>query len=338
MQRFIGVAVVAIVIAVLPRFVPAYTAFELTYVGAYAIAILGLVVLTGMSGQISLGHGAFLAIGGYTVAILAHNLGVPYWVSIPLAAIACGAFGVLIGLVALRLEGVYLALATFSLAVATPSILKHFTSLTGGVGGLQLPSFGAPAAFEEAVTPERWLYYATWIIVAITFLATSLLLAGSVGRSLRALRDNEIAAVSFGVNPYFYKTLAFGWSAALAGVGGAIVAIATAYISPDIFGLTLSITLLVGAVLGGIDSLWGALVGGFVIEFLPLWAQNISPAAPSVVYGIALILVMIFMPGGIVGTLRRLVPRGEPLAANGSASQAVPSTPAPVAVKQSSRD
>ncbi|HMD02507.1 MAG TPA: branched-chain amino acid ABC transporter permease, partial [Candidatus Baltobacteraceae bacterium] len=118
-----------------------------------------------------------------------------------------------------------------------------------------------------------------------------------------ALRDSEVAAVSCGINPYFYKTLAFGWSAAYAGVAGAILALATAYVSPDAYAFSLSLTLVIGAVLGGLETLWGALLGGLIVEFLPLWAQRVNAAAPAVVYGIALIAVMIVWPGGIAGAL-----------------------------------
>ena len=298
-RRYGSVALVALLIAVLPHFIPSYGAFELTYVGAYAIGILGLIVLTGASGQISLGHGAFFAIGGYTVALLGQKLGVPYWISLPLAALASGVVGLGLGLVALRLEGIYLALATFALAVATPSTLKHFKALTGGSQGVVLSPLAVPGPLHGLITPEQWLYYVTWTLAGVFFFATSLALHSRLGRALHALRDNEIAAVSFGVNPHRYKTIAFGWSAAYAGVAGAIVATATAYASPDAYGIALSLALVTGAVLGGLDTLWGALIGGVIVEFLPLWAQNINPAAPSVIYGIALILFTIFLPGGI---------------------------------------
>ena len=291
----------------LPAFVPSYVAFEFTYVAAYAIAILGLIILTGLGGQISLGGGAFVAVGGYAVAILAQRLDLPFWLTIPLAAILSGLAGLLIGPIALRLEGVYLALATFALALAVPSILKRFRGFTGGVGGLVLQPVAAPKFGGATMTSEQWLYYIAWALVGVLFLATSVVLRGRVGRALRALRDNEIAAISFGVDPFFYKTLAFGWSAAYAGVAGAIIALATAFVSPDTYGLTLSLALLIGAVLGGLETMWGALAGGIIVEFLPLWAQKVSAAAPSVVYGIALILVMIFMPAGIAGTLQRAV-------------------------------
>ena len=303
--RLISIALAIVVIAVLPALAPSFIVFDFIYVAAYAIAILGLIILTGMNGQISLGHGAFMALGGYVAAVLAHNAGWPYWVGVPLAAVASGVFGILIGLIALRLAGVYLALATFSLAVATPSFLKHYKSITGGFGGMSLDAVKGPAWFP--LSGQDWLYYVTWAVTGAVFLLSALLVKGKFGRALRALRDNPIAAVSFGVNPYFYKTLAFGWSAVLAGIGGAFLALATAYVSPDTFTFALSITLLIGAVLGGISTFWGALVGAIVIEFLPFVAQKINAGAPGVVYGVTLILMMLFVPDGIVGGLQRLM-------------------------------
>jgi branched-chain amino acid transport system permease protein len=301
----VGIAVVAI--AILPAIVPTFVVFDFIYVAAYAIAILGLIILTGMNGQISLGHGAFMALGGYVVAVLAHNLGWPYWVGVPLAAVASGAFGLVIGAIALRLAGVYLALATFSLAVATPSFLKHYKSITGGFGGLSLDAVKAPAGLP--FDGQQWLYYVAWAIAGAAFLASALIVRGKFGRALRALRDHPIAAISFGVNPYSYKTLAFGWSAVLSGIAGAFLAMTTAYVSPDTFTFALSITLLIGAVLGGMMTFWGALVGAIVIEFLPLVAQQVNAGAPSVVYGVTLILMMLFVPDGIVGGLQRLTRR-----------------------------
>ncbi|MDB5042738.1 MAG: inner-rane translocator [Candidatus Eremiobacteraeota bacterium] len=307
MARAIRVGIAVVVIAILPAIVPSFVVFDFIYVAAYAIAILGLIILTGMNGQISLGHGAFMALGGYVVAVLAHNLGWPYWVGVPLAALASGAFGLVIGAIALRLAGVYLALATFSLAVATPSFLKHYKSITGGFGGLSLDAVKAPAGLPTS--GQQWLYYVAWAIAGAAFLASALIVRGKFGRALRALRDNPIAAISFGVNPYSYKTLAFGWSAVLSGIAGAFLAMTTAYVSPDTFTFALSITLLIGAVLGGMMTFWGALVGAIVIEFLPLVAQQVNAGAPSVVYGVTLILMMLFVPDGIVGGLQRLTRR-----------------------------
>ncbi|HEY5340005.1 MAG TPA: branched-chain amino acid ABC transporter permease, partial [Candidatus Aquilonibacter sp.] len=161
-----------------------------------------------------------------------------------------------------------------------------------------------PGLLAHVIDGERWLYVETWLIAAVLFVLTWLLLRGRVGRSLRALRDNEIAAASFGIDPVRYKSFAFALSAAYAGIAGALIARATAYVSPDTYSLQLSIALVIGLVLGGLDTLWGALIGGFIVEFLPLWAQSINTAASSLIYGIALIVVMILMPGGIAGVFR----------------------------------
>jgi branched-chain amino acid transport system permease protein len=329
------VTVAVLIVAILPWVVPSFVVFDLIFVAAYTIAILGLIILTGMNGQISLGHGAFMALGGYIVAVGAHSAGWPYWVGVPLAAICCGVFGLLFGLIALRLAGVYLALATFSLAVATPPFLKHYKSITGGFGGLSLQAVQTPGSFP--LDSQRWLYYVAWTVVGLAFLSSALLVRGKFGRALRALRDNPVAAISFGVNPYIYKTLAFGWSAVLAGIAGAFYAIPTAYVSPDSFSFALSITLLIGAVLGGMMTFWGALAGGVVVEFLPLVAQQINAAAPSVVYGVALILVMMFVPDGVVGGLLRLIRRFRPAPPQPALESSTPSA-APVAVGPPSRE
>lgn len=305
--RSLGIAAFAVLIVALPWIVAPYAIFELTYVGAYAIAILGLVILIGHSGQISLGHGAFIACGGYMVAILLQGAGWPYAISIPLAAVACAILGFGLGAIALRLERIYLALATFALGASVSPLLKRFKHVTGGVQGITLPSPHAPAAFAN-LRAETWFYYLTWAIGALLFVVTFFVLRGRVGRSLRALRDSEVAAISFGVNPVFYRTLAFGWSAAYAGIAGGLLAIITAYVSPDVYDISLSLTLLAGAVMGGLDMMWGAVIGGAAIVYLPLWSQRVNPAFSSIVYGLAEILIMMFMPGGIAGTLGRLFP------------------------------
>jgi len=302
-----AVALVALLAIAAPLVLPSFVAFELAYAGAYAIAILGLIVLTGHNGQISLGHGAFAAIGGYMVAIGAERAGVPAWAGLPLAGAICAVFGTLVGVVALRLSGAYLALATFALAVAVPPTLKRFGAFTGGSQGITLSPVGVPAPLGGVLGPERFLYYVTWAILALLCALTWYLLAGRLGRTLRALRDNEIAAISFGIDPFRYKSLAFGWSAAYAGIAGGLLALTTAYVNPDVYALQLSITLLTGTVLGGLETLWGAIVGGLVVEFLPLWAQSVNPAASSLVYGVSLIVVMIAMPAGIAGTLPRVL-------------------------------
>lgn len=307
--------VLAVVVAVLPSFVSAFRAQQLAYVAIYLIALIGLNVLTGYTGQISLGHGAFMAIGGYTTAILMADHGVKDVWTIPVAALVTGVAGFLFGLPALRLSGLYLALATFAIAVSAPAVIKRFEDFTGGGSGINL--FGVPE-LTASLTPVEilgrelsfndWLYYLTWTVALIGYVVAWLLLRGRTGLAFRAVRDSETAAQSAGVGLPRYKTLAFGVSAAYAGVAGSLFAIATTFVNPDTFPITLSILLLVGVVVGGLGSLVGLIAGAVFIQFLPIWAQEISksPGAPSIVSGVLLIALMFVLPMGAAGLIARL--------------------------------
>ncbi len=302
--RGAGLAALVALALALPFIFPGRT-YELARTGMYLIAILGLNVLTGYTGQISLGHGAFMAIGGYTTGVIVFHTSLAGIWTIPLAALVAGLVGFLFGFPALRLSGVYLALATFALAVAVPPILKRFDGLTGGSGGLTLDLLEAPFGLD--IRPARWIYYLTLGLALLLFGLTWLLLRGRTGRAFRAVRDSEVAAASSGVNLAAYKTLAFGLSAAYAGIAGSLLVIDTAYISPDTFPVSLSILLLTGLVVGGLGALSGLVVGALFVEFLPIWAQDVSQQAPSVIYGVVLIAVIFLLPGGASSLLRRLL-------------------------------
>ena len=364
-QRIFGFVVFAAFVAfvlLLPQFISDFRARDYAYVGIYLIALLGLNILTGYTGQISLGHGAFMAIGGYTTAILMagnEQFGGPtaggvqdVW-TLPIAGLVAGLFGLAFGLPALRLSGLYLALATFAIAIAMPSTVKRFEEYTGGGQGIQL--FGlpeltgsnavapadpnAPATFELlglTFTQNDWMYYLAWSIALVAFAVAWLVLRGRTGRAFRAVRDSETAAVSSGVSFAHYKTLAFGISAAYAGVAGGLFAIASAFVNPDTFPIALSIFLLVGIVVGGLGGLSGLVVGAIFVAFLPLWAQGqdlgsllpdsviqgdtvpipilgdflfkgtSAPGGPAIVYGIVLILLMFVLPNGVGGLFRRI--------------------------------
>jgi branched-chain amino acid transport system permease protein len=352
----------AAVVLFLPRVISDFRAQQFAYVGIYLTALIGLNILTGFTGQISLGHGAFMLIGGYTTAILISNQEPPLeflghqftndmrdiW-TIPLAGLVAGIIGFLFAFPALRLSGLYLALATFAIAVAAPSIVKKFEDFTGGGGGINLfdvegrtgRSTTDPVTFEtiEGVdilgfhisTFNEWLYYLCWTIAIVMFGVAWLLLRGRFGRTLRAVRDSELAAASSGVNLARYKTLAFGISAFYAGVAGSLLAIATTFVNPDTFPITLSIFLLVGVVVGGLGSLWPLVFGAIFIHFMQIeWAQRVeavipnwlpllgdvdtdAPGAPAVAFGVVLILIMLAFPGGAAGlvhSLRSLATRG----------------------------
>ena len=307
--------VLAVAVFVLPSFVSAFRAQQLAYVAIYLVAIIGLNVLTGYTGQISLGHGAFMAIGGYTTAILMVDHGVKDIWTIPIAALVTGVIGFLFGIPALRLSGLYLALATFAIAVSMPAVIKRFEGFTGGGGGINL--FGLPE-LTASLTPVEvlgqelvfndWLYYLCWTIALVGYVIAWLFLGGRTGLALRAVRDSETAAQSSGVSLPRYKTLAFGVSAAYAGVAGSLFAIATTFVNPDTFPVALSILLLVGVVVGGLGSLVGLVAGAVFIQFLPIWSQEVSksPGAPSVVSGLILIALMFVLPMGFAGLIARL--------------------------------
>jgi len=303
-RQLIVIGIVLLAACALPFLVSNYRTFQFTMVLVYATALLGLNILTGYNGQISLGHGAFYAIGAYTAAILMDKAGVPYWATIPVAGAVCLVAGFLFGLPALKLEGLYLALATFALGVSLPHLLKyhHLEKITGGVQGIVIakpdPPFGLP------LNPDQWLYYFTLAItVAMFFLAWNLL-RGRIGRALVAIRDQHIAAEAMGVNNAMVKSLAFGASAMYTGVAGALGAIAIQFVAPDSFNIFVSIVFLVGIVIGGLASISGAIYGALFIQFVPNIADEISKAAPWAIFGVFLIAFVYLMPAGIAGAVR----------------------------------
>lgn len=315
----LALLVVLALACALPFLVGGYRTFQLTLALVYAIAILGLNILTGYNGQFSLGHGAFYAIGAYTAAILMGHWEVGYYWTLPAAGVVCFAAGFLFGFPALRLEGLYLALATFALAVATPQILKssHLAPLTGGVQGIVILKPDPPA--WAPVSQDQWLYLFTLAVALVLFVGAWNLLRGRTGRAIKAIRDNPIAAEAMGVNLALYKTLTFGVSAFYTGVAGALGAIVIQFVAPDSFTVFLSITLLVGLVVGGLASIPGAIFGGLFVQFIPNIAEEISKAAPWAIYGIFLIVFMYLMPYGVWGLVRRLHQRIEQLRQRNSA-------------------
>jgi branched-chain amino acid transport system permease protein len=302
-----GVAalIVALVLALsLPFTMSGFRLFQFTQVLIYAIALLGLNMLTGYNGQFSLGHGAFYAIGAYTTAIMIDRWNIGYGWTIPVAGLLCLGTGFLFGRPALRLEGLYLALATFSLALAIPQILKYFEHWTGGSQGIVLSKPKAP--FRLPLTEDQWLYFMTLAVAILLFILAWNLLRGRTGRAIVAIRDNHIAAEAMGINNALYKSVIFGVSAAYTGVAGALSALAIAFVAPDSFNVFLSITLLTGIVIGGFATIFGAIYGALFIQFVPNWAQDISKAAPWAIFGVFLIVFMYVMPRGIAGFLQLL--------------------------------
>ncbi len=305
------IIVVGVIALSFPFLASGYHIYQGAQVLIFAVALLGLNLLTGFNGQISLGHGAFFAIGGYGAAILITKFGLPYWAAIPLASIVCFVAGFLFGFPALRFGGLYLALATFALAVATPQILsyKGFDAFTGGSQGLTLMKPHAP--FGIGLNADQWLYLVCLAWAAALYWAARNLVRGRIGRGLVAIRDQPIAAETMGINAALYKTTCFGVSALYAGVAGGLSAIAVGFVSPESFGLPLSLAFLVGIVVGGLGSLGGALFGALFIEFVPNIADQLTvnfgegaKALPGAIYGVLLILVMAALPTGVAGAVR----------------------------------
>ena len=304
--RSIAIAVLLVLACVLPFLVSNFRVFQFTMVLVYAIVLLGLNMLTGYNGQISLGHGAFYAIGAYTAAILMDRFGAPYWLTVPVAAFVCLVAGFLFGLPALRLEKVYLALATFALGVALPQILKSkgLEHWTGGVQGIVITKPDAP--FGIALSADQWLYFFTLAVTVAMFVLAVNLLRGRIGLAMVAIRDHPLAASAMGIDIAMYKSLTFGVSAMYTGVGGALGAIAVQFVAPDSFTAFLSIAFLVGIVVGGLATIEGAIFGAIFIQFVPNVADQISKAAPWAIYGIVLIAFMYLMPGAVSGVIRQV--------------------------------
>jgi branched-chain amino acid transport system permease protein len=282
---------------VLPHVVEDFRLIEFARVGQYFIAMLGLYVLTEYTGQVSIGHGAFMAIGGYTTGVLVIHRDWTDWQTIPAAALVAGVAGLLFGIPALRLRGHYLALATFALAVSVPAVLKKWESLTGGSTGLLFPTFHS----------NRWYYNATWACAGVLVVLAWLVLSSPVGRTWRALRDSEIAAATFGVRVPLYKTLAFGMSSAFAGVAGSILVIVSLGANPNSFPVQLSIYLLVGVAFGGFASIPGILAGAVLVQYAqvyaPKWFSD-NPGIPTLAIGAALVLGAFAAAGATVLTNR----------------------------------
>ena len=313
--RLIALGGGLVVLAVIPFAMKNFYIFQITLAIIYAIAILGLNLLTGFNGQFSLGHSAFYAIGAYTAAIMMDGFDINYAWTLPAAAVICFIFGFLFGLPALRLEGVYLALATFALAIAIPQMLKSslVEHWTGGVQGITIIKPDAP--FGLPLNSDQWLYLFTIAVAVVMYVCANNLVKSRTGRALIAIRDHPIAASAMGINVSLYKSLTFGVSALYTGVAGALGAIAISFVAPDSFTFSLAIALFVGLVVGGTGSIPGTFFGGLFVLFVPNIAEQFSKGLAGAVYGIILLLVIYLMPTGAAGLVRlissRLVQQGR---------------------------
>jgi len=312
--------------------VSAYDNFQIAQVGAYLVAIAGLTVLTGLNGQISLGHGALMAIGAYAAALISLHANLPLVAVLILATAAAALAGVIIGLGAARLRGPYLAGATLALAIGLPAVAYRWPGELGGGTGLTIVQPTPPSFLGTNFDPQEWIAWISGICAVITLIVLANLIRSRYGRSFRAVRDDEIAASLAGIHVARTQVLAFVVSSACAGLGGALFAISTGTVNPLGFPLSLSIALLAAAVIGGLGSLTGAIWGAILVVYLPQWAtsfsdtfglsKGVSSNLAFGIYGLALVVAMLVAPGGIQGGVRRL--------ANGvRARRARSSSPAP---------
>jgi branched-chain amino acid transport system permease protein len=296
----------AVLLLAAPYLVSGYVLSQLHFICIYAIVGLGLMLLVGYTGQISLGHAAFLAVGAYTEALL-QGAGAPFIVSISCAALFAAVVGVIVGLPALRLKGIYLAIATLAFNVIVEEIITRWESVTGGNQGKLLK---AVEIFGYRLSSQESFYYLCLALTALSALALVNILRSPTGRAFVAIRDSEISASCMGINLARYKTMSFALSAALTGVGGALYAHKVNFISPEQFTLIQSIELVTIVIIGGIGSLHGAVLGAAFIIVLPQaisiakdWLPDAVPQSgiQSIVFGLILIGFIIFEPYGLYG-------------------------------------
>jgi branched-chain amino acid transport system permease protein len=296
--------------------VGAFTDLQLSSIAAYTIALAGLTVLVGHNGQLSLGHGAFVAIGAYTTALIQEHTSLPLVVVLLAATGVTAVAGAVVGVAAARLRGPYLAGATLALAVALPSVATKYSSIFGGGQGITVNPLTPPSSLGLSFPAERWVAWLSILSALVVLVLLANLLRSRVGRSFRAVRDDEISASLAGVHVARTQVLAFVVSAACAGLAGAFFAYNIQLVAPAGFTLTLSIALLTGIVIGGIGSLVGAVWGAIVLVYLSREVTDLAPhlhissaAGANVAllaYGVILIAVMLVFPQGIQGALRRL--------------------------------
>jgi branched-chain amino acid transport system permease protein len=302
----------AALLAVVSLLLSAYNDFQLAEVAADVMALAGLVVLTGDNGQISLGHGALMAVGAYTAALLITHTHLPLALEL-LAAVAAGAvFGLVVGVPASRMRGPYLAGMTLALAVGLPLLAVRFATVLGGEEGLSVPPPSPPGTLDA----QRWLAWITLLATVLLLVLLGNLRRSHLGRAMRAVRDDEVAAALSGISVMRTQVVAFSVSAACAGLAGAFLGLSSGVVNPGEFPVALSVSLLAGLVLGGSSSLIGVWWGATLLVFLPGWTTSVSrhlglttsqeANVSLLLYGVLLVVVMLVAPEGIQGGLRRL--------------------------------
>jgi branched-chain amino acid transport system permease protein len=315
-----------------------YTNYNITEVAIFAISAAGLTVLTGINGQVSLGHGALMMIGAYTTSVLlTWHTDLPMLLVLVASIATTGVAGAIVGIAGARLRGPYLAGATLALAVALPQVPSHFASIFGGNQGLSVPSPAPPAFLGANFSPEQWLAWITLAAAVITFFLLANLVRSSTGRRFRMVRDNEVAARLSGIDVARTQVLAYVISAACAGLAGSLFAYWVTVTSPSGFTLTLSLSLLTAIVIGGLGSLSGAVVGSFILVYLPVWtgglasglnlSSNVANNVPMAIYGIVLIVAILLFPRGIAGGVASVRDNAMKMIRSNRSSNVLPTAP-----------
>jgi branched-chain amino acid transport system permease protein len=316
--RLVSGAAVVVVVTAMPACLQGFQLNRLTDALIIVLAVIGLNLLTGFGGQISLGHSAFFGLGAYTTGIFVSKYEWNAALTFPIAIVLCFVVGLLVGLPALRLRGLYLALVTLTLAVIFPSVVRRFDSLTGGSDGLKSLGMDPPDVvyFFGREGEARFMYWTVIVCIAISMAVVLGVMKSSVGRAIVALRDNEIAGAVMGINRARFRTILFGISGAIAGLAGSLYALKVGIIVPDQFGILMSINFVIGMVLGGKGSFAGPVVGGLAVYYIPVWTSDVGNGAISgVFFGVAVIAITFVLPGGVtkgLSSLRRRVLVVEP--------------------------
>jgi len=294
-----GIAVLAI--AALTAFGGGYLVYVVNLIGIFALVAIGLNLLIGFSGQTSLGHAGFFAIGAYASALLAARFGLPFWLAVPIGSLVATAIGAFIALPALRLKNLYLAIATLAFGVVTQKLIFEWRALTGGGAGLQVPM---PSLFGLTIGDGNRMIWVIAATLAAGTWAAATLAAGRTGRALTMLRESEAAAACIGIHVARYKVIAFALSAFYTAVAGGLYANLVRYINPESFDVNMSIMFLAMIVIGGLGSVGGALLGAAFYVAVPEAVRGFKDA-PGLIFGLALMLVMILLPGGLIRLFRR---------------------------------
>ncbi len=320
LPRWIAGLALAALVVWLPHHATSVTTNKLSIALYLSVAVLSLNLLTGFSGQISIGHSAFFGLGAYTTAILVQDHGWPYLATFPAAALLCFVVGVVAGFPALRIRGFYLALASLGLGMLFPQVIQRFTDYTGGTGGRSVDDrFEAPGWTH--LEDSQWRFYVQLAVAAVVFLLVRNLVRSRVGRALTAVRDNETAAQTSGVHVARYRVVTFGVSAAIAGVAGTMFTIHNHFVASTDFGLQRSIDFLVGMVIGGGSVISGAIVGGLFLQYVPEYVQDfgLDPQLTPVLYGALLLFCVYVFHDGVAGSIINLARRLWERAGRGSA-------------------